>query len=201
MLFDLAGPLDYFVEAGGVRSADLHAEGRRAAVRPEARARIPLPGLHRPRAAQDRGRRRHRGAQGTEVRVKRRADDADQGRADRAVNEQPPAALTVAADGTLTGKFTADKDGFYRIELDAPTGERVTGVAAVHDRRADRSAADRVDRQAGPRHQRDADRGSVRRGARRGRLRRQGSRARLLGQRRRGEDACGCSTARSGCPR
>ncbi len=30
------------------------------------------------------------------------------------------------ADGTLTGAFNADKDGFYRFELDAPTGERVT---------------------------------------------------------------------------
>ena len=41
---------------------DLHAEGRRPAVRAEARARVSLPGLHRPRAAQGRGRRRHRRA-------------------------------------------------------------------------------------------------------------------------------------------
>ena len=34
--------------------------------------------------------------------------------------------LAAAADGTLTGAFKADKDGFYRFELDAPTGERVS---------------------------------------------------------------------------
>ena len=34
--------------------------------------------------------------------------------------------LAVAADGTLTATFKADKDGFYRIELDAPSGERVS---------------------------------------------------------------------------
>ncbi len=34
--------------------------------------------------------------------------------------------LAVAADGTLTATFKADKDGFYRFELDAPSGERVS---------------------------------------------------------------------------
>ena len=33
--------------------------------------------------------------------------------------------LARAQDGTLTGQFTVDRDGFYRIELDAPSGERV----------------------------------------------------------------------------
>ena len=39
-------------------------------------------------------------------------------------------ALAPAAEGgspaPLTGAFKVDKDGFYRIELDAPSGERVT---------------------------------------------------------------------------
>ena len=64
MLFDLAGPVEYFVEANGVRSASLHAEGRRPAVRAAARARVSLPGVHRAAAAEGRRRRRHRGAQG-----------------------------------------------------------------------------------------------------------------------------------------
>ena len=29
------------------------------------------------------------------------------------------------ADGTLTGSFKVDKQGFYRIELDGPQGEKV----------------------------------------------------------------------------
>ena len=32
----------------------------------------------------------------------------------------------MAADGTLTATFKAEKDGFYRFELDAPSGERVS---------------------------------------------------------------------------
>ena len=82
---------------------------------------------------------------GTEVRVRVVPTMAARGRADcRATTRTQVAADAVAADGTLTGAFMADKDGFYRIELDAPTGEQVDGVAAVHDRRADRSAADRL---------------------------------------------------------
>ena len=48
----------------GREVGDVHAEGRRSPLRPEARARAPLPRLHRARAAQDRGRRRPRRAQG-----------------------------------------------------------------------------------------------------------------------------------------
>ena len=29
------------------------------------------------------------------------------------------------ADGTLAGNFTVDEQGFYRIELDGPQGEKV----------------------------------------------------------------------------
>ena len=60
--------------------------------------------------------------------------------------------LTPQADGSLTGTFTIDKQGFYRIELDGPHGEKVDRLAAVHDRRARRSAADGVVREAGARH-------------------------------------------------
>jgi hypothetical protein len=34
--------------------------------------------------------------------------------------------LSVNADGTLSANFTAQHDGFYRIELDSPKGERLT---------------------------------------------------------------------------
>ena len=42
------------------------------------------------------------------------------------LNETEMAALSVQADGTLTGSFTVAKQGFYRIELDGPHGEKVT---------------------------------------------------------------------------
>ena len=53
----------------------LQAEGRRAAVRAAARARISLPGLHRSAAAEGRRRRRHRRAQGHRGARARRPDD------------------------------------------------------------------------------------------------------------------------------
>ena len=44
------------------------------------------------------------------------------------VNENVAASrpLTRQADGSLTGSFTIDKQGFYRIELEGPHGEHVT---------------------------------------------------------------------------
>lgn len=41
------------------------------------------------------------------------------------VNDKQQVPLKVAADGTLSAAFVAAADGFYRVELDAPTGERV----------------------------------------------------------------------------
>ena len=48
-----------------------------------------------------------------------------------ALNDKDTVPLTVEADGTLTASFKADKDGSYHVELDAPNGERVRGVAAA----------------------------------------------------------------------
>ena len=42
------------------------------------------------------------------------------------VNESESRPLTRQADGSLTGSFTIDKQGFYRIELEGPHGEQVT---------------------------------------------------------------------------
>jgi hypothetical protein len=42
------------------------------------------------------------------------------------LGEQDTVPLSVNADGTLSGSFTAQHDGFYRIELDSPKGERLT---------------------------------------------------------------------------
>ena len=104
------------------------------------------------------------------------------------LNENGSAPLTREADGSFTGSFTIDRQGFYRIELEGPHGEHVSGVAAVHDRRDRRSAAVGDHHQAQPRHVGDAGRRSVRRSARQRRLRREGAGPGLLGQRRAGED-------------
>src|SRR5581483_331821 len=42
------------------------------------------------------------------------------------LNENESAPLTRQADGSLTGQFTIDKQGFYRIELEGPRGEHVS---------------------------------------------------------------------------
>ncbi len=54
----------------------------------------------------------------------------------------------------LVGAFKVETDGFYHIELDAPSGERLDRVSAIHHRRARRSAADGLDLEAGARHAR-----------------------------------------------
>ena len=71
------------------------------------------------------------------------------------VNESESRPLTRQADGSLTGSFMIDKQGFYRIELEGPARRAGHRVAAVHDRRHRRSRADRVVPQAGTRHDGD----------------------------------------------
>ena len=124
---------------------------------------------------------------GTEVRVKitpTMASPAGQLQLDPGT----PSGLTAQADGTLTGSFKMDKDGFYHVELDGPHGEKVDGVAEVHGRRDRRPAADGDVREAEARHERESGRRSVRAGARRRRLRREAAGSDLLGERRRRED-------------
>jgi len=42
-----------------------------------------------------------------------------------ALNEKESVNLTPQADGTFTASFVANQDGFYKVEFDAPNGERV----------------------------------------------------------------------------
>jgi hypothetical protein len=125
MLFDLAGSLDYFVEAGGVRSTTfrLNVVDMPYVQKLELEYHFPAYTGLEPRKIEDGG--DIAVLRGTEVRVKIVPTMPTKG-GQIAINEQQPAGLTVASDGTLAGKFVADKDGFYRVELDAPTGERVT---------------------------------------------------------------------------
>ena len=119
------GSLDYFVEAGGVRSATyrLNVVDMPYVQKLELEYHFPAYTGLEPRKIEDGG--DIAVLRGTEIRVKVVPTMASKG-GQVAINEQQPAALMVGADGTLAGRFVADKDGFYRIELDAPTGERVT---------------------------------------------------------------------------
>jgi hypothetical protein len=124
MLFDLAGPLEYFVEAGGVRSTTfkLNVLDMPYVQKMELEYHFPAYTGLEPRKIEDGG--DIAVLRGTEIRVKVVPTMPTRG-GQVAIKEQQPAGLSVAADGTLAGKFVADKDGFYKIELDAPTGERV----------------------------------------------------------------------------
>ena len=66
-----------------------------------------------------------------------------------ALGENKFADLAPQPDGSLTASFTAERDGFYHVELVAPERRARDRVAAVHDRRA-RGSARRRCRSSGP---------------------------------------------------
>ena len=125
MLFDLAGPIDYFVEAEGVKSATytLKVVDLPYVQRLELELHFPAYTGLAPRKIEDGGDLAV--LKGTEVRVKATPTMAARG-GQILINDELKVPLAVAADGTLTATFKADKDGFYRFELDAPSGERVS---------------------------------------------------------------------------
>ena len=124
MLFHLEKATEYYVESNGVRSPTVHAVGRRPADRLAARARVPLPRLHRPAAAQGRRRRRrrrdsrHRGA------AAHHADDGCARRPDSAERRRRGAAHD-AGRRHAHRQLQDRAQGFYRIELTGPQGEKV----------------------------------------------------------------------------
>jgi hypothetical protein len=77
MLFDVMAPLKYQVVANGVKSKEFTLTVVDRPLREEARPRIPLPVLHRPRGREGRGRRRHRGAERHRGQRAHHADDED----------------------------------------------------------------------------------------------------------------------------
>ena len=125
MLFDLAGPIDYFVEAEGVKSATytLKVVDLPYVQRLELELHFPAYTGLAPRKIEDGGDLAV--LKGTEVRVKATPTMAARG-GQILINDELKVPLAVAADGTLTATFKADKDGFYRFELDAASGERVS---------------------------------------------------------------------------
>jgi hypothetical protein len=130
MLFDLAAPISYFVEANGVRSDvfTLKVIDLPYVQRLELEYHFPAYTGLPPQKVEDGG--DIAVLKGTEVRVRALPTMQSPG-GQIVLSDTERSALAPAAEGgspaPLTGKFKVDKDGFYRIELDAPSGERVPG--------------------------------------------------------------------------
>jgi hypothetical protein len=124
MLFDLAASLDYYVEANGVRSTTytLKVVDLPYVQRLELEYHFPSYTGLAPRKIEDGG--DIAVLAGTEVRVRVVPTMAANG-GQIVLHDAAATGLTAAADGSFTTSFKADRDGFYRIELDAPTGEHV----------------------------------------------------------------------------
>ena len=127
-LFDLSAPLDYFVEAVGVRSAvySLKVADMPYVQRLELEYHFPAYTGLEPRKIEDGG--DIAVLRGTEVHVRAVPTMAAHG-GQILIDDKTAVPLTVGSDGALTAQFTADHDGFYKIELDAPNGPRVTASA------------------------------------------------------------------------
>ena len=123
IVFDVDAPLEYFVEADGVRSRVFTLTVIEAPYVERVELEYHFPsytGLD-PQTIEDGG--DIAVLTGTEVRLRVFSTMATPG-GRVALNEEDSAELTAEPDGSLTAAFTAERDGFYRIELDAPTGER-----------------------------------------------------------------------------
>jgi uncharacterized protein DUF4175 len=124
MLFHLEQATDYFVESNGVRSAtfSMAVLDLPTVKQLELEYRFPAYTGLPPQKVETAG--DVAALRGTEVRV--RVVPSIASRAGRILlNDAGASALTPQADGSLTGSFTIDKQGFYRIELNGPQDEKV----------------------------------------------------------------------------
>ena len=136
MLFHLEKPIDYFVESAGVRSpiftmtlVDLPAVRQL-----DLEYHFPAYTGLAPQKVESAG--DVAALKGTDVRLRVTPTMATPGgrivmidKSGSSPSAPSPGALRSLArqpDGTLTGSFTIDSQGFYRIELDGPHGEHVT---------------------------------------------------------------------------
>ncbi|MBI3263739.1 MAG: hypothetical protein HYZ58_11400 [Acidobacteria bacterium] len=124
MLIDLAASIEYFVESNGVSSPvfTLKVADLPYVKRLDLEYVFPKYTGLEPRKAEDAG--DIAAPRGTEMRVRILPTMTAQGGSWK-INDSTVAPLTPNPDGTLTGSFTVDRPGFYRVELDAPTGEHV----------------------------------------------------------------------------
>ena len=124
MLFDLASGVDYYVEADGVHSATYTIKVVELPYVKALELEYHFPaytGLP-PQKIEDGG--DIAVLRGTEVRV--RAVPTMAAKSGQVVIEKGPSfGLTPDAEGALVGRFKVDKDGFYHVEMEAPTGDSV----------------------------------------------------------------------------
>jgi hypothetical protein len=123
MLFNVGAPLAYYVEADGVRSANFTLDVVDAPYvqRLELEFHFPAYTGLEPQKVEDGG--DIAVLAGTEVRVRVHPTMKSPG-GRVALNDKESADLALQADGTLTTSFKVAGDGFYRVELDSPAGER-----------------------------------------------------------------------------
>jgi hypothetical protein len=124
ILFDVGAPVEYFVEAEGVRSPvyTLKVVDLPYVQRLDLEYHFPsYTGLEMQKV-EDGG--DIAALRGTEVRMKITPTMKTTG-GRLVVNDKDSVPLTAQADGTLTASFTAAREGFYRVELEAPNGEKV----------------------------------------------------------------------------
>lgn len=124
MLFDLADSLDYYVEAFGVRSPNYTLTVVELPYVKQLDLEYHFPaytGLE-PRTVEDGG--DVAALSGTEVRLKVQPTMST-GSGRIVLNDGTALPLTANTDGTLAGSFKATENGFYKIELDGPAGEKV----------------------------------------------------------------------------
>ena len=154
--------------------ACLLADRRRPADRRSAGAGVPLPRLHEPAAAQGRQRRRRGGAARHERAAEGDADDEDVGRAD-CVQGRRRGAADGAGGRHARRQLHAEGAWLLQDRADGAEGRKGRRLAAVHDRRPQRSASHRGVQQARTGYRRQPGRGSLHRGQGARRLRDQGA--------------------------
>jgi hypothetical protein len=126
IVFDIMAPLDYYVLADGVLSKTHHMKVVEVPYvqRLELEYRFPAYTGLEPQKVEDGG--DVAVLRGSEVRV-HIFPTMKTGAGRISLNDKQSIPLKVEADGTFTAAFTADQDGFYRVEFDAPNGEHVIG--------------------------------------------------------------------------
>jgi hypothetical protein len=124
LLFDLSQSLDYYVEAAGVRSPTFALKVVELPYVKQLDLELHFPAYTalEPRTIEDGG--DVAALAGTDVRLKVQPTMAT-GSGRIVMNDGSTLPLTANADGTLAGSFKTTANGFYKIELDGPAGEKV----------------------------------------------------------------------------
>jgi hypothetical protein len=125
MLFDLAVPTEYYVEAAGVRSGTYTLKVVELPYVQKLQLEYHFPAYTGLAAQKIEDGGDIAVLKGTEVRVRAVPTMATSG-GHVVLDKVGEVTLNTAADGALTGSFKVERDGLYHVDMKAPTGERVT---------------------------------------------------------------------------